>query len=305
MTIKKHPILTVSIIVILAGLLLGTTAIVAMKWMGRPTQLVFKKKIGVLPIEGPILESRKIITSLREFKKDQGIRAIVLRIDSPGGGVGPSQEIYREVRRTVRTKRVVASMGAVAASGGYYIAAAADRIVANPGTITGSIGVLMEFVRFEELLKKVGVSLEVLKSGEFKDLGSPHRKLTERDKQLIQEIIGDIRGQFVDAVARGRRLSRKEVDKIADGRIFTGRKAKELGLVDDLGNFHDAVAVAKRLAGIKGEVELVYPRKRGGGLWDLLFDSAADSIVRLIDRLKFRAEFRWDPAVHPRITEKY
>ncbi len=239
------------------------------------------------------MDSQTITEQLRRFTKDKGIKAIILRINSPGGAVGPTQEIYREVQRTVETKEVVASLGGIAASGGYYIAAAAKQIVANPGTITGSIGVIMEFVRFEDLLNKIGIKFEVLKSGEFKDIGSPHRELTARDKELISALIADIQKQFVEAVASGRNLSIEKTREIADGRIFSGAQAKELGLVDVLGNFQDAVELAKNMATIRGDVTLVYPKKSKLDLWDLFLGSAADSIVKRIQGMKTRVEYRW------------
>ena len=186
-------------------------------------------------------------------------------------------------------------MGSLAASGGYYIASAADKIVANPGTITGSIGVIMEFIQLQELLGKIGVGLEVLTSGEFKDIGSPHRKMTEKDRELLRTIINDIQEQFVDAVAKGRDLSVEKVREIADGRILTGAKAKELGLVDVLGNFRDAVDLAKKMTGITGEVTLVYPRKSRITLLDLIFQNTSESLSRaIVDALRPELAFRWD-----------
>ena len=290
---KKHPILIV--LGILAGvvLVLGIAMIIVLKVFTPSSNLSFSSKIGVIPIEGAILDSQAITEQLGRFRKDKGIKAIILRINSPGGAVGPTQEIYREVLRTMETKKVVASLGGVAASGGYYIAAAAKQIVANPGTITGSIGVIMEFVRFEELLNKIGIKLEVLKSGEFKDIGSPHRELTARDKELISALIADIQKQFVEAVASGRNLSIEKTREIADGRIFSGAQAKELGLVDVLGNFQDAVELAKNMATIRGDVTLVYPKKSKLDLWDLFLGSAADSIAKRIQGMKTRVEYRW------------
>ena len=285
--------MTVLIIIGAVVLFLATAMFIATKWVRPSSGLSFADKIGVIPIKGPILESHEVVTQLVKFREDNGIKAIILRIDSPGGGVGPSQEIYREVRRTIKTKKIVASMGGVAASGGYYIAAGTDKIVANPGTITGSIGVIMEFVRFEDLLKKIGVSLEVLKSGEFKDLGSPVRELTEQDKKVIQALIEDIQRQFVEAVALGRHLSIEQVKQIADGRIFSGSQAKALGLVDMLGNFRDAVGIAKDMAGIKGEPELVYPKKSALELWDLLFESTTRSLTRMIQKMRTQVSYRW------------
>ena len=296
---KRHPILTALVIIGVIALFLGTTMVIVLKMIGPSGELSFGDRIGVIPLEGPIFDSKPVISQLVKFQKDDGVKAIILRINSPGGGVGPSQEIYREVQKTTKTKKVVASMGGVAASGGYYIAAAADRIVANPGTITGSIGVIMEFVRFEELLNKIGVSLEVLKSGEFKDIGSPTRKMTERDKELIQGLIADIQRQFVEAVAQGRNLPVERVEKIADGRILSGAQAKELALVDTLGNFQDAVEEAKALAGIEGEVALVYPKKSKLELWDLLFESTARSIIKLVKGMGTQVSYRWNGFMDP------
>jgi len=290
----KNPIFIVLIILGITVIFLGLVMTIILQFFGPSSGLGFGDKIGVIPIKGPIMDSEPIVSQLVDFKKDKGIKAIILRIDSPGGGVGPSQEIYREVRKTIKTKKVIASMGSMAASGGYYIASAADKIVANPGTLTGSIGVIMEFVQLQELLKKIGVSLEVLKSGEFKDIGSPHRKMTERDREIIKGLISDIQNQFVSAVALGRSLSMEKVREIADGSILSGAKAKELGLVDLLGNFQDAVDLAKKMTGIKGEATLIYPRRQKSRLWDIFLENTAESVYRAIkNSLKTSIEYRW------------
>ena len=290
---KKHPILTVLAILAGIALLLGVALVVILKVFTPASSSLFSEKIGVIQIEGRISDSRVITSQLVKFKKDKGIKAIILRINSPGGGVGPTQEIYREVIKAGKTKKVIASMGSVAASGGYYIASAADKIVANPGTITGSIGVLMEFVRLEDLLNKIGVNVEVLKSGEFKDIGSPHRKLTAQERELLNALVADIQKQFVKDVATGRNLSVEEVQKIADGRIFSGAQAKELGLVDVLGNFQDTVEIAKDMAGIKGEVTLVYSKRGKLPLWDLLLETATRFVTQMLQRMKPQLEYRW------------
>ena len=291
---KQHPVLLVMVILAVAVLVLGAVMTVVFSMAG-PGGLSFKEKIGVIPVEGTITESETVVSDLVEFTKDKGIKAIVLRVNSPGGGVGPSQEIYREVRKTIEKKKVVASMGSVAASGGYYISSAANKIVANPGTLTGSIGVLMEFVRLQELMEKIGVDMEVLKSGEFKDIGSPYRKLTERDREMIQKLVSEIQNQFVEAVAEGRDLSVEKVRQIADGRIISGSQGVELGLVDQLGNFQDAVNLAKSMAGIEGEVTLVYPKRTKMGLWDIFFADGSRALYRALrDLLGARLEYRWD-----------
>jgi protease-4 len=295
MSTKKRPILTVIIILAIAVLFLGTLMTIVLTFFGPSSTLSFGNKIGVIPIEGPIMESRTIVSQMVKFRKNKGIKAIILRIDSPGGGVGPSQEIYREVRRTIKTKKVIVSMGSLAASGGYYVAAGADKIVASPGTITGSIGVIMQFVQLKELFKKIGIGLEVLKSGEFKDVGSPHREMSEREKELLQELITDIQDQFVEAVAEGRNLSVDTVREIADGRVFSGAKAMELGLVDVLGNFQDAVNLAKIETGIDGEATLIYPKRVGPSIWDLILRDATRAIYEsTIKALRTHIEYRWD-----------
>ena len=291
---KKHPILTVLIILVVTALLLGTAMFVFLKLFEPSSSLSFTEKIGVISIDGTISDSRVITSQLVKFRKNKKIKAIILRINSPGGSVGATQDIYREIQKTIQTKKVIASMGSVAASGGYYVAAAANKIVANPGTITGSIGVIMEFVRFKDLLNKIGINFEVIKSGEFKDMGSPLRELTERERKLLNALIEDIQKQFVKEVAAGRNLTVEEVQKIADGRIFSGARAKELGLVDMLGNFQDAVDIAKNMVGIKGEVTLVYPKKTKLELWKLLIKTAAGSVTQLLQNTKTQIEYRWN-----------
>ncbi|MBT8373767.1 MAG: signal peptide peptidase SppA [Deltaproteobacteria bacterium] len=221
------------------------------------------EKVGIIEIKGVIADSKVVIHHLKRFREDKSIKAIVLRIDSPGGGVGPSQEIFREVRKTVKLKKVVASMGAVAASGGYYIAAGTDGIVANPGTVTGSIGVIMGFTNFQELFRKIGLVPVVVKSGEYKDMGSPVRDMSDEERKIFQNLSANIHRQFVEAISEGRKMELSKVESIADGRIFSGEQAKEMHLVDRLGNLEDAVEWAGKMAGIKGKISSVYaPEKR-------------------------------------------
>ena len=235
--------------------------------------------VGVVEITGLVASSRSVVETIKKFREDEAIKAIVLRINSPGGGVGPAQEIYREVVKTGQEKNVVASLGAVAASGGYYAASAADKIMANPGTITGSIGVIMEYANFQKILKKIGLSPVVIKSGEFKDLGSPARELTEEERTILQGVADEIHMQFVNDVALGRDLAVDTVKTLADGRIYTGEKALELNLVDRLGNLGDAVQWAGRLGGVQGEIVPVYPK-----------EDRIQSITRLFESL-FKAPY--------------
>jgi len=232
------------------------------------------ERVAIIRIEGVIMDSRETIEELRRFRDNPSIKAVVLRIDSPGGGVVPSQEIHTEVLKARQDGRlkVVASMGNLAASGGYYIAAATDRIVANPGTLTGSIGVIMELANVRGLLEKVGVQSVVIKSGRYKDLASPFRAMSKEDRVLLQRVLDDVHDQFIQAVAAGRALNVEEVRPLADGRIFTGRQARTAKLVDELGDLQDAIKLAARMVGIEGEPRVVEPRKRFS-LRDLLENS--------------------------------
>ena len=223
-----------------------------------------QERVALIRIEGVILDAQATIGELKQYSENPLVKAIVLRIDSPGGGVVPSQEIHDAVMRVKNksNKAVIASMGTVAASGGYYIAAATDRIIANPGTLTGSIGVIMEMANFEGLLKKIGVEGVVIKSGRFKDVGSPLRKMSDEERKLLQSVMDDVHHQFIQAVADGRSLELSDVEPLADGRIFTGRQAKEARLVDELGDLDDAIHIAADIAGMEGEPKVVEPRKR-------------------------------------------
>ncbi len=221
------------------------------------------ERVAVLEVEGIILDSQPYLDSISKIKKDDGIKAIVLRIDSPGGAVGPSQEIYSEILKLREKKPVIATLGSVGASGGYYIACAAQKILANPGTITGSIGVIAQFVSYEQLLKWAKLDVEVIKSGEFKDVGSPFKKMTETEKQYMQQLIDNVYSQFKLAVSKARGIDPKEMDKIADGRIFTGEQAKNLKLIDELGTLNDAILLSGTMGGITGEPNVVYyPKKK-------------------------------------------
>jgi len=227
-------------------------------------------RVALVEVEGLIVDAERVVRELEEHKDDPAIRAIVVRIQSPGGVVAPTQEIYEAIRRVrAKGKPVVASMGAVAASGGYYLAAAADRIVANPGTLTGSIGVIMQLAEIEGLLRKVGVRYEVVKAGRYKDVGNVSRPMTDEERAILQALLDDMYDQFVTAVAQGRGLARAQVLAVADGRVYSGRRAKELGLVDALGGLDEAVRSAGILAGIPGKPKLIRPR-RSFHLVDLL-----------------------------------
>ncbi|MBJ6800010.1 signal peptide peptidase SppA [Geomonas propionica] len=239
--------------------------------------------IGIVELKGVIVDGQEIIRQLRSMKKDEHAKAVVLRVDSPGGVVGPSQEIYAAVKDLAKVKKVVVSMGSVAASGGYYVSAPASLIYANPGTITGSIGVLMKFSNLEGLMEKVGMKAFTIKTGKFKDTGSPSRTMTDEEKAMLQGVIDSTHGQFVKAVAQGRRLPEEQVRSIADGRIFSGEQALALKLVDRIGTMQDAIDEAARLGGIKGEPRLIRVPKKKGRALDYLVETAAQRMGVLSD----------------------
>jgi protease-4 len=234
-------------------------------------------RVGLVRVEGGIYDARSFMEDAEQLVGDPGIRSLVLRIESPGGGVAASQEIFEYIREVQDAGMpLVVSMGSIAASGGYYIGCSADTIVANPGTLTGSIGVIMSFTNLEELFGKIGMDFEVIKSGAYKDVGSWSRQMTDEERALLQETIDDIHEQFVEAVAEGRGMELDEVRALADGRVFSGRQALEAGLVDRLGTLDDAVAVAARMGGIEGEPRIQEPvRRQPLTLWELLSGAAA------------------------------
>ena len=228
------------------------------------------ERVGVVEIKGVLTDSRTIIKQLDRYRDDYNIKAIVLRINSPGGAVGPAQEILREVEKVREKKKIVASLGTVAASGGYYIACGADFIMANRGTATGSIGVIMQFTNVEGLTKKLGLDLFNLKAGRYKDAGSPFRPMTPEDKAYLQGLLDNIYQQFLSDVARNRKIPLARVRILAEGKVYSGEEAKQIGLVDAFGNLPDAIEKAGRLGGIKGKVKAVYPEKPGFSLLRLL-----------------------------------
>jgi protease-4 len=294
---RRHPILfSILVFSAIAGATaVGLTTVLALSFRGDDLEFGGADKVGIIEIEGMILDSRQVLEDLKRFRQDDSIRAVVLRIDSPGGVVGPSQEIYREVVKTGKEKTVVASMGAVAASGGYYVAAGAGKIVANPGTITGSIGVIIEYTNFQNLLDKIGLTPVVIKSGDYKDIGSPMRPMSVEERKILQAFADQTRDQFVRAVAEGRQMDIEAVNRLADGRIYNGEQAKDLGLVDRLGNLQDAVQWAGQLAGIEGEIETVYSRREKLSVLDLLAESAAGALSRHLKESDLFAGYLYRP----------
>lgn len=215
------------------------------------------QKIAVIYVEGAIFKAEDIVEQLKEYRDDDSIRAIVLRVNSPGGAVVPAQEIYDEIKETLKKKKILVSMGSLAASGGYYISAPATKIIANPGTLTGSIGVIMEIPNLKVLMEKIGVKNDVVKSGKHKDLASIFRGIGDEERLILQNVLDDVHEQFIQAVAKGRKMPYDKVKGIADGRIFTGKQALELGLVDSLGDLQYTIKETAKLTGIKGEPKIV------------------------------------------------
>ena len=267
-------------ILVLGALFLMALFVLAVASSGRRGDIhVAKRSVAVIEITGTILNPKPTVEKLERYMRNNRIPAIVLRLNTPGGGIEPTQEIYATVLKARgKGKKVVGSMGAVAASGGYYIAAACDTVVASPGTLTGSIGVIADFAEFSGLLKKIGVDVTVIKSGKFKDIGSFSRQMTEEEKNLIAGVVMDTYEQFIEAVSKGRRMDMETVRKYADGRVFTGRQAKELGFVDVLGTYQDAIDLAGRMAGIGSNPPVIMERR------DRFWDVVAKEISNLLSR---------------------
>lgn len=268
------------------------SVIVARLIIGDRTGILMGEGIGIVEVKGVIADSEDTVEQLHLFRDDRKIKAVVLRIDSPGGVVAPTQEIYEEVGKLAAKKKVVVSMGSVAASGGYYIAAPANMIFANPGTVTGSIGVLMQLSNIEGLLSKVGMKSHVLKSGKYKDAGSPVRELSKEDREVLQSVVDSMQGQFINAVAKGRKLPQDQVLRVADGRILSGEQALGWKLVDRLGNLQDAIAEAGRLAGIKGDPEIVYPPEKKRSWLDLVLESTIGSLAERVEDQGLSARYQ-------------
>ncbi len=281
---KDHPILF-SVIVIAVIVVLMSAAVMSIAFFSSNQMpgFTFGERIALIDIEGTLQDGEAVTRLLHNYGKESSVKAIILRINSPGGGVAPAQEIYREIERVRQNKPTVAYLMNVAASGGYYVASAANKIVASPGTLTGSIGVIMQFPNVEELTRKIGVTLKVVKAGKYKDIGSPLRPMSPEEEQMLNQLVEDVHNQFIEDVAKGRRLDAKDVREIADGRIFTGRQAERLGLVDQLGNFQDAVNVAKQLADIKGEARLLKSGNDTPSVWDSIFRSAVRSVLKELE----------------------
>src|SRR5436190_18846709 len=227
--------------------------------------------VGVLQIDGAIDDSRSVLIELKRLKEMPWVKAVVVRIDSPGGAVAPTQEIFEEIQRGKKQKPFIASMGGMATSGGYYIAAACDKIVANPGTLTGSIGVIMQLNNVEELMKKIGLKGINVKSGANKDLGSPFQTISPEGREILQSLVDNVHSQFVAAVAKGRGMNEAKVRKLADGRVYSGAQAKQLGLVDQFGTLDDAIELAAGRVGLEANPAVYYSRAEQERWWEKMF----------------------------------
>lgn len=246
---------------------------------GGPFASLTGDKIGVVKIKGPIKKARHYTKALHKFSDANHLKGILVRIDSPGGAVAPSQEIFQAVDSAADKKPVVVSMANAAASGGYYIACGADTIFANPGSITGSIGVISQVFDVSKLLDKAQVEVNTVKTGKYKDAGSPFREFDEVDRKYFRQLLEDVHAQFVTDVAESRPLDKKKIESLADGRVFTGQQAKQKGLVDKLGSFRDAIDYVKDEAGIEGEVDLVYPEKPSKGFFGRFIKELTSSAI--------------------------
>jgi protease-4 len=291
MTRRAWIVIAVGICCFFIAIILGIILLVST--IGGRTSVPFGAEIALVKIEGVIDDVGKVLDEIDFYRRSPRIKAIVVRIDSPGGGVVASHELYRELMRAREEegKVIVASMGSVAASGGYYVACAADTIMSNPGTITGSLGVVGTFPNFQQVMRKIGVSMEVVKTGEHKDIGSPYRKMTREDKKILQDLLDDVYYQFIEIVAERRNMDLKDVLNIADGRVFTGQQALERGLVDTLGTLHDAILLAADMVGIEGEPEVAFRKRRAFWLLDLLGDPERE--LTHIMYQPPRLEYRW------------
>ena len=273
---KKSPLAKRLLFLALILLALVGISSITSEWVQQGT----KNRIGIVDITGLITDSQYITNQVKKFRQDKRIRGIILRIDSPGGAVGPSQEIYDEVLKTRESgKTIYASMGALAASGGYYIASAAEKIFANPGTLTGSIGVIMAFSNAKGLMEKIGLQPEIIKAGEYKDIGSPARAMTQKERNLLQSVVTDVHQQFIEAVASGRDISVAEVTKIADGRILTGRQAYSLNLVDQMGGLQVSIDQLAHKVGIIGSPKIIKETPRVGFLDWVLKSTVNQSLI--------------------------
>lgn len=274
---SKKILIIIAVVILTVTVLFAVSVKIAKSLIGGVDSSVSSGEgVGLVEVKGMILDSKETIRQLRHFLKKDTVKAVVLRVDSPGGIVAPSQEIYEEVKKFAARKKIIVSMGSLAASGGYYISAPATMIYANPGTITASIGVILKLSNIEALMDKIGIKSYTLKTGKYKDSGSPLREFSAEDRAMLQSVIDNTHEQFIKAVAEGRKLPIEEVRKIADGRILSGEQAKGIKLVDRLGTLQDAIEEAGKQAGIKGDPDVILPPKKKINYLDILADGMED-----------------------------
>ena len=272
--------------VIIVSVMVGMAAFIAIVFhfvADRP--LVTGDRVGVVEVKGFISDATRVVEGLKKFQKDPQVKAVVVRVASPGGVVAPSQEMHDAIKKLAAVKPVVASFGPVAASGGYYLSLPATKILASPGSVTGSIGVILQFSQYTALMDKLGLRFDAIKSGEFKDTGSPFRDMRPEERALMQGVVNDIFDQFVSAVSEGRKMKKERVLELADGRIYSGRQAVEFGLVDALGGYEESLELAGKLGGIEGEIKTEKWEVRKGALLGLLLGTEADSAIQAVDPL--------------------
>lgn len=295
---RRHPILR-GIGILSLWILIFFTAIFFYAYLTggerRAVSLFSGEGVGVLQIGGEIEDSRMILNELKQFRDSNWIKAIVVRIDSPGGAVAPTQEIFEELGKIRTEKPLVASLGSMATSGGYYIASACDQIVANPGTLTGSIGVIMQLGNVEELMRKLGLRGYNIKSGPHKDIGSPYQPLSTEGRAILQALVDDVHDQFVGAVSEARGMDEGEVRRLADGRVYSGRQAKDLGLVDVLGNLEDAIDLAAKRAGLEERPQVFYSRTERERWWEKIFFSVLGRSFR--EGRSWGLRYEWSPSM--------
>ncbi len=284
MSINKHPFLSGLIfLTVFIGIFAIFIYLILFKFQVKSNYNVVRGSspyaVGVINLTGAITSSSGFIRLLDHYKRDSDVKAVIIRVNSPGGEVAPSQAIYEQLMKFRKRKKIIVSMSSVAASGAYYISSAADEIIAEPGTLTGSIGVIMEMPNFYKLMKKVGVSYNYIVSGPYKDIGTPFKAMTPMQRKKLQGVVMNVYGQFVSAVAKGRNLKVSYVKKLANGMVYSGQQALKYHLVDKLGDFQDAVKAAEKLTGIKGKATLIYPVKKHSNLFQSFIKRAVKSFI--------------------------
>jgi protease IV len=278
--VARRSVFTILAVAVLTLMVISGLVLAVMTSVNGGSGLTLGDRIAIIPVEGVIGDDAEILEMIREFRDDASVKGFVVAINSPGGEVGPSQSIYREIKRLrdEDDRPVIAAINSIGASGGYYIALGADSIYANPGAITGSIGVIMEMPNVEGLMQKVGIQMQTVKSADHKDIGSPFREMSPSDRQVLGAMVQDVYSQFVEVVSSERGKTAEELRVLADGRVMSGRQALQAGLIDRLGNFNDAVAAAGRMADIGDEPKLLFPKEDEITIMDAILGRAEASI---------------------------